>query len=898
MAKVFERKLRFAGTSPVALTASLLAAALSVLGLLCASSSMALNAYGQAMAMPVEKVDSTKLGQGALTIFPLDATHLVLAGDFHAPLTAEVARCFGKRLAVADQKFSAGELETWAHRFFYSYAVASVVGECHLPIRNRFETAGYFRLTDEDGAALPLAAQGYWVNAVGEFRMPCQAMPGHNLTPSAELIHFAYLRLGRPLKEGETIRISTAGGALEGSLCYEEAATVTRALKVNQVGYAADAPRKYAYFGMWLGTLGEMPVDAYVGRDFEVVREPDGEVAFRGRTALRAREQYHVNKECGKIPLHGETVLELDFSDLTAPGRYHLRLPGAGRSWSFVVGDDAIGEAFYVTTRGLFHQRSGIAKTTEHTQWTFERDHPVSWRGGFAPNERHYGGGPGGCIRDSKGVPVKLRHFEMVKATATDEELPDVYGGWWDAGDFDRRNYHFRVVECLLTAYMLCPENFSDGQLDLPESGNGIADVVDEAAWGVDVWRRAQNAAGGVGCWLEATSHPVEANPDIDQQRYYLAMPTRESSLEYASYAADLARAYLQSGCPHLAQQFRTSAERAWAFAQDERNRAERVFTVDPKQGALTYREPATLPGHLVYRAALSLYLLTKEEAYRGIAEGEVYFQSAMRFVSEHRRPFFLSPLAEGHGLLKFNAREFREMVVLEADKLLLSQDELAYRNVNWPLNHGYFQFMGWGAGLPFHKGAFFLLAWRLTGQEKYRVAALLLADWMLGANPMGRSMTCGLGTVYPVRILSLPMWSRESQYVDPIPGLVPYTFTGRNNYQAVMSVFRIEVEKRVDQKFDGCNVTLLPSAWTGGRDLSRQECYDIIEKRIPLWRRFVNMESRAVDQNEFTVWETIAPAAAAYGMLLKPGWKPPPEWKRRQPKKTLAELPGAIFLP
>ena len=300
MAEVIGRKPRFAGPSAVALAASLLAAsllaasllaaALIAFGLLCTSRGMALNAYGQVLATPAGKVDSAGLGPGALTVFPLDATHLVLAGDFHASLTAEVARCFGGRLAAADQKFMAGTLEAWAHRFFYRYAVATVVAECHLSIRNRFETAEYFRLTGGDGAMLPIAAQGYWVNAVGEFRMPRQAMPGFSHTPSAELIHFAYLRLGRPLMDGETIRISTADGALEGSLCYEDATTVTRALKVNQVGYVADAPGKYAYFGMWLGSLGEMPVEAYVGRDFEVVREPDGVVAFRGQVALRDRK--------------------------------------------------------------------------------------------------------------------------------------------------------------------------------------------------------------------------------------------------------------------------------------------------------------------------------------------------------------------------------------------------------------------------------------------------------------------------------------------------------------------------------------------------------------------------------------------------------------------------------
>ncbi len=879
-------------------TATLVLSLALLLGLLCSRRSLALNAYGRVLAVPASAVDVSRPAHGQLTVFPLDNTHLVLAGDFNGFLAAEVGRCFGQRLGLADQKHAAGELQSWAHRFFYSYSVVKVMSAFHPVFRRRFERADYFRLTGGDGRAVPVVAQGYWVNAIGEFRMPRQDMPGQTHTSSAELIHFAYLRLGRPLVSGETVTISTADEALGASLAYDEASAVTRALKVNQVGYLADAPRKYAYFGMWLGSLGAMPVKAYVGRQFEVVRESDGEVAFSGQAAWRSAEQVHFRQDGGKVPLYGEEVLELDFSGLDEPGTYHLRLPGAGRSWSFIVGDDAIGEAFYVTARGLFHQRSGIAKTAEHTQWTYGRDHAVSWRGGFAPHDRHYSGGPGGCITDRKGSPVKLRHFEMVKATATEEELPAVYGGWWDAGDFDRRSYHFRVVECLLAAYFLCPENFSDGQLDLPESGNGIADVVDEAAWGVDVWRRAQNSAGGVGCWLEATSHPVESDPDVDRQRYYLALPTRESSLEYASYAADLARAYVVSGRSDLAQPFRVSAERAWVFAQDERNRAVSVFTVDRKQGELTYREPAVLPAHLTYRAALSLYLLTREEAYREIAEGDVYFRAAMRFVAEHRRPYFLSALAEEHGLLQFNAREYREMVVREAEQLLRSQDELAYRNVNWPLHHGYFQYMAWGAGLPFHKGAFLLMAWRLTQAEKYRTAALLLADWMHGANPMGRSLTSGLGKVYPVRILSHPMWSRESQYVDPIPGLVPYTFTGVNNNEAAMSVFRIEVAPRRDQQFDGCNVTLLPSVWTGGRDLDRQECYRLIQERIPLWRRFVNLESRAVDQNEFTVWETMAPAVAAYGMLLKPGWKPPPDWKRRQPKKTRAELPGALFLP
>lgn len=58
---------------------------------------------------------------------------------------------------------------------------------------------------------------------------------------------------------------------------------------------------------------------------------------------------------------------------------------------------------------------------------------------------------------------------------------------------------------------------------------------------------------------------------------------------------------------------------------------------------------------------------------------------------------------------------------------------------------------------------------------EKYRDGAFLAFDWMMGANPMGRSMTTGLGKVYPVRILSLPMWAEDRAVcANPFPASPP----------------------------------------------------------------------------------------------------------------------------
>lgn len=832
--------------------------------------------------------------RGRLELFPLTDEYIAIAGVYDAFFNDRIMAAYRKRLTLAEKLEAEGSLKSFSLRFFYNFATADVLAD-YLPVmRDNFQNPDYFAVT-VNHAPVKVVAHGYWINAVGVKRLPRASRPGTELVSSAELAPFAYLKLEKPLKNGDRLCIATRDGD-RAELLYDDLRTISRAIKVNQVGYAAEAGEKYAYFGMWLGELGALPAAAFAGRPFHLRRTADNAVVFSGELKLRSPEQF-IRRDDVAIPLHGEEVMEMDFSAFAAPGEYFVQIPGVGRSWSFVVGDDAVGRAFYVQTRGLFLQRSGIAKTAPFTQWTMGPDHPVSYRGGFVPNDRHYKG-KGGRFVDRSGKTVDVKHFDMVRATATDEVLPGVRGGWWDAGDFDRRPYHFEAVDALLSVYLLFPENFQDGQLDLPESGNGVPDIVDEAAWGVDVWRRAQNADGGVGCWLEATSHPENPDPVLDVQRYYLAIPTRESTIQYTAHAARLARAYRRCGRAELAELFYRSAAAGWRFAMNPANRAVTDFN-HPKLGKLHYSEPETLPPEMVFKAALNLYLYSKDAEYAKVLDLADIDRIIENLLLE-RSAYFLSELAEEEAENSYfiYSGKYRKAVRKRADKWLASQRELAYRNVNWELKSGFFLFLGWGAGLPFAKGSYLIMAWRTTGDVRYRDAALLCFDWMMGANPMGRSMTTGLGQVYPVRLLSLPMWAWRDRLVDPLPGLTPYTFSGENNYSASRMIFRFEHKPRPDHRFAGCEVNLMPKSLGGGRAMSQKECAMILQRTIPVWRRFANLEGYAVNQNEFSVWETMAPAAAAYGALLRPGWMPPKDWRAQKPEPDVNRLPGYIFLP
>ena len=64
-----------------------------------------------------------------------------------------------------------------------------------------------------------------------------------------------------------------------------------------------------------------------------------------------------------------------------------------------------------------------------------------------------------------------------------------------------------------------------------------------------------------------------------------------------------------------------------------------------------------------------------------------------------------------------------------------------------------------------------------------------------------------------------------------------------------------------------------------------------------PIWRRWGNLENQTVAASEYTVWETIAPAASVMGYLIEPGVRTDPK-PRPLPAKSLSDLPGYWTLP
>ena len=235
----------------------------------------------------------------------------------------------------------------------------------------------------------------------------------------------------------------------------------------------------------------------------------------------------------------GDKAWWFDFSKITAPGDYFVLDETANvRSPVFRISDDAYHAALVAAVRMLYYQRDGIAKDAKYAG--------ADWADGMA----HPQDATCGLYSDGSGQR-------------------DLHGGWFDAGDQNRyTNWGASDVIELLRAYRENPAAFGDAT-NIPESGNGVADVLDEIKWEIDWMTRMQNADGSV---LSIAGHAGASPPSSDTSpcKYgpinTSATLTSAAAFAYASIVFSSAQG-ASAAYPGFAADLSSRAEKAWTWA-------------------------------------------------------------------------------------------------------------------------------------------------------------------------------------------------------------------------------------------------------------------------------------------------------------------------------------------
>lgn len=286
----------------------------------------------------------------------------------------------------------------------------------------------------------------------------------------------------------------------------------TPSILVDQFGYRPQDPKIAVIAQSNASSAASSPLAAHLSDTYQVIHLPDHRSVYAAPAQLWHDGAIHDQS--------GDRAAWFDFSELQQPGRYVVENARTGdASAPFTVADDVYRQALIAATRMFFYQRSGFPKHQPYAdpRWTDDA--------AFL--------GPG------QDREARFVHDQDNAALAR-----DVRGGWFDAGDTNKYvTYAAQPLHQLLDAYTQHPAVWTD-DFNLPESGNGIPDLLDEIQFELDWFQRMQDEDGGVFIKVGTLDYDSAPKPSLDNRPRFYAPKCSSSTIALAGVFAHAALAF------------------------------------------------------------------------------------------------------------------------------------------------------------------------------------------------------------------------------------------------------------------------------------------------------------------------------------------------------------------
>ena len=323
--------------------------------------------------------------------------------------------------------------------------------------------------------------------------------------------------------------------AATSGLLAQPTAPISPNIHVDQFGYVLNA-RKIAVLAS--PQLGYNTAQTYTpGTALQLRRWADQGIVFTGTSTAWNGGQTQAQS--------GDKVWWLDFSSVTTGGSYYLfDLTNNVRSERFELDDAVYQNVLKTAVRTFFYQRSGFAKTAPYAG---------TWTDGAA------------FLGANQDTQCRLVTDLGNAATAK-----DLSGGWFDAGDYNKYvNFCYGTLTDLLLGFEEKPLVWTD-DYNLPESGNGVPDLLDEVKWELEWLRRMQQADGSVLSKVSVTQFQAASPPSSDATPRYYGPASTSSTLTASAIFALAAIQYKSLSNPAMqsyGNQLQTAAINAWNWA-------------------------------------------------------------------------------------------------------------------------------------------------------------------------------------------------------------------------------------------------------------------------------------------------------------------------------------------
>jgi endoglucanase len=464
--------------------------------------------------------------------------------------------------------------------------------------------------------------------------------------------------------------------------------------------------------------------------------------------------------------LSGDRGWWFDFSSVTAPGRYFVYdVSRNARSPSFNIGPHVYRDVLKAAMRMYYYQRSAMPKVLPFAG--------PCWVDGAAYVGKH---------QDTEARDIADRD--------NDAKIRDLSGGWFDAGDTNKYvTFAAQAVHQLLTAYSTNKLAFGD-DYQIPESGNGIPDLIDEVRWETNWLKKMQYADGSFALKVGELDYVSASPPSSDHSARYYVPSCTSATIAGAGMLAHAA--YIYGSFPALNGETKDLQNRSLLAWTQYQNTLPKQTTCD---NGVVHAGLADLSADdqnsLAVEAAIYLFALTADPAFEKYIEA--HYKEAHAY---HDIGWSRYKADQGEALLFYatlpQADHALSQTIL-ADKLAdvkagnhiygFNPDDDLYRaflheaQYHWGSNNPRANYGNTNVDVTNHDLG-------LPDVSSYRTRALGILHYMHGVNPLGivylsnmypYGATASVNEIYHVWFGAKTRWSdAKTSPCGPPPGYVP----------------------------------------------------------------------------------------------------------------------------
>ena len=485
-------------------------------------------------------------------------------------------------------------------------------------------------------------------------------------------------------------------------------------IKLNQVGFYPESPK-----------IAIIP--GRISGNFHLVDSETNQIVYTNQVSEQLYWHYS-----------GEYVTQADFSDFERTGTYRVVHSAAGTSYPFRIQEEVHRELSAAALKAFYFNRASIALEEEYAgNWARPAGHPDD-------------------------------HAYIHRSAATKERPEGTVisspKGWYDAGDYNKYAVNSGIsTYTLLAAYEHFPDYYRQLDLNIPETGNGVPDILDEVRWNLEWLLSIQDPYdGGVYHKLTSLNFSGIIMPHEDQSDRYAVMKSTAGTLNFAAVMAVASRVF-EPYDTEFSEKCLKAAEYAWQWAADH---PDILYRQPPDVHTGAYGD-SYLEDEFDWAAA-ELFITTGDDSYwysrdflnidTGIPNWRYVRPLAWISLFHHRNNL---AIAANPSLIEQRIRE-------QGEELIREYQDSAYGITKGKYDNDFV----WGSnGVIGNHSLMLIQAYRLTEDSTYLDAALSNLDYMLGRNATGYSFVTGFGTHSPMYPHHRQSAADDNQ--NPVPGFI-----------------------------------------------------------------------------------------------------------------------------